>query len=408
MIRRASLTLSLALLLTSTAFAEDRALELDTLLAEYKAAETEFDAKEFPDDATDADRIALYKSHPRWSFLPKFLAIVENDPSDEAALAASQWIVQQGNQIGPEWTPIYVAETTAWRAIGEHQLSEEEISQLCLTIATRQQAPSREAFLREMAARKDLPGNAPAIAAVSLAEYLAQRFHGLEAGGFESWWAGPEDEYFGYLRTQLAPEWVEYSTNRDAQSFRREAIELFRQVLDQYADTPFTLTAPGFRDLKTIGDKARKSLHALEHLYIGAPAPDFDSLDLDGNPVRLADYRGKLVLLSFWFPTCGPCIAAIPKEKALLDKHGNQQFAIIGVCRTSEAAPALEVAAEHRMTWPSINDGKPGKVTDAYNIQGWPTFYLIDADGKIASKDVGANKLEETIERLISQSQQDK
>jgi peroxiredoxin len=249
----------------------------------------------------------------------------------------------------------------------------------------------------------DLPGDAEAFALLALAEYLGDRYE-LGQRGSPADWPVPKEEFDKYMRDRIAPEWIAYASNVNIEAARAESITLFRQALDQYADTPFKLTAPGFRDLKTIGDKARKSLHALEHLYIGAPAPDFDARDLDGNPLRLADCRGKVVLLSFWFTGCGPCIGMVPKEQALVEKYRDQPFALIGVCQDEDAATAKKTAAEHGMNWPSIHDGRPGWVTNTYNVLAWPSFYLIDADGKIVDKHSEWEELEVKIVELVTQA----
>lgn len=376
--------------------ADDRADALEKLLADFETVQAEFHARDVPPSPTE--RIGWYKSYPRWIYLPRIVALAEANPGDATALAASKWIVEQ--PMGPSWKPIFDAEQTAWRIIKEQQLTEEECSRLCLLAAGRQ-SPTREAFLRDMASRTDLPGNAQAFAALALAEYLAQRSEEAEAGGYAAW-PKPEDEHAEFLRTQLAEEWIAYATVADPESFRRESSELFRRVLAEYADVPVTITAPGFRDLKTIGDKARKSLHALEHLYVGAPAPDFDVRDLDGNALRLADYRGKVVLLSFWFTGCGPCIAMVPKEQELLEKFRDRPFALVGVCRDADVATSKKTAAEHGMTWPSVHDGSPGKVTDAYNVLSWPSLYLIDAEGKIALKNATWEDVEGEVESLMA------
>jgi peroxiredoxin len=277
---------------------------------------------------------------------------------------------------------------------------------LCL-VAEQYNSPAREDFLRAMAQRTDLPGDAEAYALLALAEYLGRRYEQIQTSqAFAS--NEPADEFHKFLRDRMTPQWKAYVHSGDAEALRSESIQLFHRVLDLYAETPFTLTSPGFRDLSTIGDKARKTLHALEHLYLGAPAPDFDARDLNGNPLRLADYRGKVVLLSFWFTGCGPCIAMVPKEQELMEKYRDQPFALIGVCQDVDVEVSQKTAAEHGMTWPSIHDGTPGRVTNAYNILSWPSFYLIDANGKIASKDAPWEELEKQMAKLVGHAKQSK
>jgi peroxiredoxin len=401
MIPRIFLAMSLALGVAPYARAANRAAELEQLLADFDAAQTAYDARQadFPADATDADRIDRYKSYPRWIYLPKILAIAEADPKDAAALEASKWIINQGRRVGNQWRPLYDAETTAWRVVAGQELPEEDIETLCL-IAARRRSPAREEFLRTMAARTDLAGNAQAYAVAALAEYLAQRGDEAEAGGFATWW--PEDGYFNFLRTQLAEPWVEYASIVEPAPYRQESAQLFQRIVDNYSDVPITVMTLYFHpDAKTLGQQATRSLHILEHLVAGAPAPDAKGSDLDGKPLRLTDYRGKVVLLSFWYSACGPCIAAVPEERELVEKFREEPFALIGVCQDSDVAVAKKTAEEHGMTWPCWFDGKPGEITGDFNVTKWPTFYLLDAQGNIVSKDVPVGKLAQAVEAAL-------
>ena len=63
---------------------------------------------------------------------------------------------------------------------------------------------------------------------------------------------------------------------------------------------------------------------------IGKPVPDFSATDLDGNPISLQDYRGKVVLLDFWAVWCAPCIAEMPNVKNVYDTYKDEGFDVIG------------------------------------------------------------------------------
>jgi peroxiredoxin len=397
MIARIFLAMCLPALAAFLGCSADRETGAERLIAEFDAALQEFSSRGLSDHPAPAEKIARYKSSPVWTYLPRFLAFAEADPSDADALAASKWIVKQTTRMGSPWRPLFEAEKAAWRVVEKQRLSEEEIGSLCL-IAAGKRSPAREEFLRHMASRADLPGNARAFATAALAEYLAQRADEAEAGGF-AWWEKPEDEFFDFLSTQVADEFKEYGAIDDPQPFRRESIELFRRVRDKYGDVHITITSPYFRDLTTLRQRAEKSLHYLEHLYVGAPAPETAGRDLDGKPLRLADYRGKVVLLSFWFTGCGPCLGSIPEEKDLVERFREEPFALLGVCRDGDAAAGQKTAAEHGMTWPSWFDGNRS-ITDDYNVTRWPTFVLIDAEGRIASKNV-VGKLAIAVEKLL-------
>jgi len=73
----------------------------------------------------------------------------------------------------------------------------------------------------------------------------------------------------------------------------------------------------------------------------GSAAPDFASLDRAGAEVRLADHRGKVVVLDFWATWCGPCKAALPHVQDLATKYRDQGVVVIASC-TSDARGAFD------------------------------------------------------------------
>lgn len=395
---------ALTLAFIQTAAADERQARLDKLLAEYEAALTEFYAQDLRADAPAADRIARYQAYPRWEYLPKVLAIAEDGAEDKTTLAACKLIVGETGSlsVGCQWLPLFEAEKRAWQIIQNQRLDEEEIVKLCMTASDRS-SPAREAFLREMATRTDLPGNASAFATMALASYLAQRFDDAENVEFTAWWRKPQDAYFAFLQTQLADEWIEYMENADAQAVRNEGIASLQRIINEYADVPVTSMSRRFHDATTLGPPAKQRLYALEHLVIGARAPNVAGRDLNGNDLRLSDYRGKVVLLSFWYTGCGPCLAALPEERELVEKFRGKPFALLGVFRDSDVAKSQQTAKEHDITWPCWFDGNPGAITDAFNIQSFPTFYLLDAQGRIVAKDLLQGQLAETISELLEQ-----
>jgi peroxiredoxin len=391
---------------TTRAGAQDRAAEFAKLIADYEADFEAFHAQDSPPERTSADKVEFYKSYPRWSYLPKILALAESEPRDATTLAACRWIIEQANQIGPQWSPLFDAEKRAWQIAANQALSEHDLTQFSLLAAARQ-SPAREAFLRELARRTDLPGNAPAFVTTALAGYLSRRQDDMELGGFEAWWPTSDNKYFdtlyyAFLRTQIDDDWIDYEQAGDAEPYRLASIEQFRRVLDKYADIPVGSAADHFSSsVTTLGENATSNLYALENLYIGAPAPRAEGVDLDGNPLRLSDYRGKVVVLSFWFTGCGPCIEQLPEEKALIEKFRDQPFALLSVARDRDVADSKKTAAEHGITWPTWFDKYPGEIVKQFDVRGYPTFYLLDADGRIVSKRLGRGELASAVDAVL-------
>ena len=65
-------------------------------------------------------------------------------------------------------------------------------------------------------------------------------------------------------------------------------------------------------------------------LKIGDRAPDFVSTQLNGSPIRLSDYRGKVVLLDFWATWCAPCIAELPNVTRVYEKYQDRGLEVLG------------------------------------------------------------------------------
>lgn len=113
----------------------------------------------------------------------------------------------------------------------------------------------------------------------------------------------------------------------------------------------------------------------------GSPAPAFTRPGLDGKPVTLKAYRGKMVLLDFWASWCAPCILEIPQLIALQKKYDGH-LQIIGVSMDEDAASAKNVAARFPFNYPLLlGDAKFGHRYGG--ILGLPAAFLIGRDGKV-------------------------
>ena len=112
----------------------------------------------------------------------------------------------------------------------------------------------------------------------------------------------------------------------------------------------------------------------------GTHAPGFHLLSSEDEEYQdLADYKGKIVLLDFWFPGCKPCIAEIPHEKELLSSFSEKEFAVLNIC--FEATVEQWQHALKRYQLGGINLVAQGnwerKVKEAYAVGGFPHYVLI-------------------------------
>jgi thiol-disulfide isomerase/thioredoxin len=144
---------------------------------------------------------------------------------------------------------------------------------------------------------------------------------------------------------------------------------------------------------ETLGELANDELVGLDNvgrLEVGNLAPDIVGQDLDGKPLKLTARSGKATLLVFWGTWCGPCMRLVPHEVALAEKYKSSAFQLYGVNGGDERSAAKETAVEKQMTWPSFYGArKRGGLAAVWNVDAWPTVYVIGSDGVIRYKGHG-------------------
>ena len=98
--------------------------------------------------------------------------------------------------------------------------------------------------------------------------------------------------------------------------------------------------------------------------------------------MKLSDYRGKVVVVSFWATWCYPCMKLIPHERELAARLADKPFAIIGCNGDTDENAIRKALDKHKIAWRSFQDNRPGKesISDEWNAV-YPTVFLIDHKG---------------------------
>jgi len=125
-------------------------------------------------------------------------------------------------------------------------------------------------------------------------------------------------------------------------------------------------------------------------LDAGQPAPSFSSHDLNDQPIELADYAGKPVMLTFWSPDCSACREELPALQSLATE-ANADVTLLTVVSKLSAAEVQQFMQEAGLTFPVIVDESGGIATD-YEITGVPVSYFINPDGQIDHSMIGADR----------------
>jgi len=138
-------------------------------------------------------------------------------------------------------------------------------------------------------------------------------------------------------------------------------------------------------------------------VMISKSAPEFTLPALSGETVSLADYRGrKIVVVSYWASWCGPCKVELPELREFYKRYhqADANFEILAISIDEEKANAEKYAAAEKLPFPVLFDPQ-SKTADAYSVEGIPTMFVIDKDGKIVHAHAG---LEQAMQiRLTSE-----
>jgi peroxiredoxin len=140
---------------------------------------------------------------------------------------------------------------------------------------------------------------------------------------------------------------------------------------------------------------------------VGSPAPDTEGKDVDGKPFSLNDYRGKVVLLSFWGSFCGPCRALFPHERSLEERFQGKPFALLGVCVDAGEGRAQQLQRDGSVTWRCFQDDRY-EIAALYGIHYIPVAYVIDAKGVVRyawDGSAGLDELGRKIGELIADAE---
>ncbi|MFZ3127359.1 MAG: TlpA disulfide reductase family protein [Rhodoferax sp.] len=112
------------------------------------------------------------------------------------------------------------------------------------------------------------------------------------------------------------------------------------------------------------------------------PVPALQASDLTGKVWRLADLRGKAVLINFWASWCEPCRAEMPSLQALAQRQGAQKLVVLAVNFKESATTATQFAQRSGLTLPVLLDPQ-GAIARQWGVRIFPSTVLIGSDGRV-------------------------
>lgn len=144
------------------------------------------------------------------------------------------------------------------------------------------------------------------------------------------------------------------------------------------------------RDKKSDSILVYKNQPKSTSLEVGSPAPDFELPDLTGRMIRLSDLRGKVVFLNIWATWCPPCVSEMPQIEKLHRSMLGRSFIILAAGQDSSDEDAVrKFCRKTELTFPVLLDSSQ-RLSRLYRVTGYPETFIIDKEGVIAAKILGA------------------
>jgi RNA polymerase sigma factor (sigma-70 family) len=386
-------------------------------------------------------KIRVKESPEESDYARRIIDLAAAHPREKASRDALIWVLDKpyradANAYGDEFS-------RAVNLLVKYHADDPEVARVGLDL-NNVLSRRRDAFLEGIYANAE-GREARGLARLALAKYLEKKAEFVRAyraqtgRSLQSSWTYDDQGKLAERTTPLDNEAEGYRVHTrmlDPDFVRGESERLYEEVIADYADVPYiptyyrslerkvretpsaTIADPKKKQemidveryfatvkLSTLGQVAAGRLDDMRNLSVGKVAPDFEGEGADGKPLKLSDYRGKVVVMVFWFSTCNPCLLAIPPERELAVKMKGRPFTLLGIVTDGRGEAAREVIESEGMTWPNVLVGGE-KITDRYHITANPAYVVVDADGLIRAKGLmDAASIAKLAEKLVGEAE---
>ncbi|WP_214227525.1 TlpA disulfide reductase family protein [Pedobacter sp. B4-66] len=146
-----------------------------------------------------------------------------------------------------------------------------------------------------------------------------------------------------------------------------------------------------------------KRMSSLKAVQVGQPAPEFTITGIDGKPIKLADFKGKYVLLDFWASWCMPCRKENPNVVKAYNTYKDKNFTILGISLDKDPAAWKKAIADDKLTWSHASELSDfeGSTVRLYQIEAIPSSFIIDPKGTIIAKNLRGEELETFLNKTL-------
>lgn len=182
-----------------------------------------------------------------------------------------------------------------------------------------------------------------------------------------------------------------------------EALEMYGNLADTFKSTELA------KQVETEIENMKKGIP-------GAAAGDFNTVDINGKPIKLADFKGKFLLIDFWASWCVPCRKGNPHLIEIYRKYRNSGLEILGVADDDSNPDAWKKAVEKDQIgmWHHVLRGfkmnretgemnRENDISEGYNISSLPTKILVGPDGIVVGRFGSGGENDEDLDKVLAE-----
>ncbi len=371
----------------------------EALVKQYEAESLAWDQRYGGGRRGDPEALleARYRDWPAWGYAGRFLELAETSPEDPAAVDALVWIVKLSVAVHVGDCQLVAPHSRALELLAKGKsIDDKKLRELCRR-ALQYPSPWTEQFLRtllEHSTNRDVRG----MACLGLANLLTTR----REISMNPWFAREKMPPFdSYMHQRTDALYIGYIISTDRRSVSVEAERLFKRAIDEFGDILYDQRMVPGQPKRTIAEVARAEWNE-SRTAVGSVAPDIDGEDVNGKRIKLSDFRGKVVVLSFTGVSAAQCRDTYSQLRRLIAHFQNQPFAVLSVESDKERETLIQAIREQTITWSCLWDhGIGGPIATAWSVTSFPTFVILDREGLIRFRGVQADQLEETVSALL-------
>jgi peroxiredoxin len=367
------------------------------VLDEYEAAKRAFTSKFDTATAEEQRRLFPAQFPRREDYYGRLLALAEAHPTDSAAVDALVWIVATSTNGYDAFKERGVRIKRAMNILAEDHLDDPRVGRVCLEL-TGAATPLRDEFLHTIYAKSTDRRN-KGRSCLALGKFLLAKSETVSRLQGSS---GEEVMRRVKAESPHRMPYYEKLLREDPGVLAHQGEQLLERAIAEYGELPYDPTFL-LKVVETLADVARTDLRRFRDLAVGQKAPEIEGKDVDDNALKLSDYRGRVVLLTFSGNWCGPCRAMYPKERALVQQLTGRPFALLSVNTDHDPEILRRAISEGEITWRCWwESGVEGPICSRWMIEGFPQVYLLDHKGVIRAyefpDDAASNR---AIEELL-------